>query len=139
MRTPNAARAGRLGLAAAVVSAGMLLSACGGGSETSGGGDGDGEAAAGDASAGKETFTESCSSCHGQDAKGAPNLGKDLTTSAFVADQTDDELVAVIKVGRDTSDPANTTGVAMPPKGGNPALTDEQLTDVVAYIRTVEE
>jgi disulfide bond formation protein DsbB len=123
------------------MSAGLLFAACGGddGETSSGGGGGGGESAAGDATAGQETFSASCASCHGQDAKGMPNLGKDLTTSEFVAGQSDADLVAFIKVGRDTSDPANTTGVAMPPKGGNPALTDEQLGDVVAYIRTIQE
>jgi mono/diheme cytochrome c family protein len=29
--------------------------------------------------------------------------------------------------------------VAMPPKGGNPALSEEDLADVVAYLRTLEE
>jgi disulfide bond formation protein DsbB len=126
-------------LAAVVVSAGLVLGACGGDDgETSSGGGGGGEAAAGDAAAGQETFSSSCASCHGPGGEGLPDLGKDLTTSEFVSGQTDDELVAFIKVGRDSSDPANTTGVAMPPKGGNPALTDDQLADVVAYIRSIE-
>lgn len=33
---------------------------------------------------------------------------------------------------------ANTTGVAMPPKCGNPSLTDQDLADVVAYLRTLQ-
>ena len=37
------------------------------------------------------------------------------------------------------SHPDNTSGVEMPPKGGNPGLTDEQLTDIIAYIRTLHE
>lgn len=95
--------------------------------------------AQGDPQAGQAVFAGSCASCHGANAKGLPGLGKDLTTSEFVARLTDTELVKFIKVGRDTSDPANTTGVAMPPKGGNPALTDRDLYDVVAYLRKLQK
>ena len=52
---------------------------------------------------------------------------------------SDQELLDFIKTGRPISHPDNTTGVDMPPKGGNPALTDEQLTDIIAYIRTLHE
>jgi disulfide bond formation protein DsbB len=58
--------------------------------------------------------------------------------SDFVATRTDAELVAFIKSGRSVDDPLNTTGVAMPPKGGNPALTDADLADIVAYIRSLQ-
>lgn len=94
-------------------------------------------ASAGDAAHGKELFV-TCAACHGPDAKGLPNLGKDITTSTFVKDKTDDELVAFLKVGRDAGDPLNTTGVAMPPKGGNPVLVDADLLDLVAYMRELQ-
>ncbi len=57
--------------------------------------------------------------------------------SAFIASRSDSELVDFIKAGRATSDPDNTTGVDMPVKGGNPALTDQDLYDIVAFIRTL--
>ena len=119
-----------------VVSA-LALTACGGGAAT--------QAAsappipAGDATRGKTIFEGTCAACHGQDAKGVPGLGKDLTTSEFAIGKADAELVAFIKTGRPTSDPLNTTGVEMPPKGGNTALTDQDLADVVAYVRTLEK
>jgi disulfide bond formation protein DsbB len=91
----------------------------------------------GDAGRGRTLFSSSCTACHGPDAKGLPNLGKDLTTSAFVKSQTDPQLLAFIKRGRPASDPANTTGVDMPPKGGNPVLTDANLGDIIAFIRSV--
>jgi mono/diheme cytochrome c family protein len=93
----------------------------------------------GNAAAGKDKFEATCSACHGPDAKGKPGLGKDLTTSAFAKGKTDDELVAFVTHGRDPSDPLNTTGVAMPPRGGNPALQDNDLYDIVAFIRTLEQ
>lgn len=93
----------------------------------------------GDAEAGAEVFAGTCATCHGPEGKGITGLGKDLTTSQFVADSTDAELIAFLEVGRPADDPLNTTGVAMPPKGGNPALTEEDLLDVVAYMRSIHE
>lgn len=88
---------------------------------------------------GEKLFVGTCSACHGTDAKGLPNLGKDLTNSSFIQEKTDEELVAYTNAGRAVDDPLNTTGIAMPPKGGNPALTDAQILDIVAYIRTFYE
>jgi len=85
---------------------------------------------------GQAVFESVCFACHGPDAKGIPGLGKNLIASTFVHGLTDDQLLGFIIKGRDTSDPLNTTGVAMPPRGGNPALTDDQLRAVIAFIRT---
>ncbi len=93
----------------------------------------------GDPVAGQVLFTGTCSACHGPAGEGLPGLGKDMTASEFITGKTDDELLAFIKVGRDPSDPLNTTGVAMPPKGGNPALSDNDLYNVIAYIRTLHK
>jgi cytochrome c5 len=87
---------------------------------------------------GKKLFQQTCSACHGMNAKGLPKLGKDLTVSTFVKSQSDKELLTFIKQGRMPGDPLNTTGVAMPPKGGNPALQDKQLQAIIAYIRTLQ-
>jgi disulfide bond formation protein DsbB len=93
----------------------------------------------GDVSAGQKKFEISCSACHGPAGEGVAGLGKDMTTSEFIAGKSDDELVAFIEVGRDPGDPLNTTGVAMPPKGGNPALSDEDLYNVVAFVRSLQK
>ena len=95
--------------------------------------------AAGDPAQGEILYAQACVACHGPDGAGVEGLGKPFTTSEFLLTVDDAELVAFIKQGRDPSDPANTTGVAMPPKGGNPALTDAQLADIVAYVRTLHE
>jgi disulfide bond formation protein DsbB len=94
---------------------------------------------AGDAAAGKKTFGVTCTACHGDNAKGIKGVGKDLTTSAFVKAQNDEQLLAFIIKGRDANDPANTTHVAMPPKGGNMQATDQDLMNVVAYLRTLQK
>jgi disulfide bond formation protein DsbB len=96
-------------------------------------------AAAGDAEHGKQLYAQLCIACHGPEAKGVQGLGKDLTTSTFIAEKTDPELVEFITVGRDPGDPLNTTGVAMPPKGGNPALSEQDMLDLVAYMRTIHQ
>jgi len=120
-------------------SGGTTATTSGGTTATTGESDDDGAEEGGDAEAGAEVFAGTCATCHGPDAKGITGLGKDMTTSQFIADSTDAELIAFIKVGRATDDPANTTGVAMPAKGGNPSLDDEDLADVVAYMRTLQE
>jgi len=97
-------------------------------------------AVVGDAVAGETVFMGTCIACHGPDAKGVTGLGKSLypADSEFVRGKTDDELVAFILAGRTPDDPLNTTGVGMPAKGGNPAITEQQLHDVVAYIRALK-
>lgn len=118
----------------AVILAAMLLAACGGSAEPP-----PPPTSAGDIAAGKIKFEGTCISCHGPDAKGLPNLGKDLTVSVFLTDNSDEQMVAFLQKGRPASDPANTTGVDMPPRGGNPALTDTDLLNIIAYVRSLHE
>jgi disulfide bond formation protein DsbB len=97
------------------------------------------QAVMGDPAAGQTLFTQTCSACHGPGGEGIQGLGKNLTTSEFVIGQTDADLIGFIKVGRGPTDPLNTTGIAMPPKGGNPALNDVDLQNIVAYMRTIHK
>ena len=97
------------------------------------------EVAAGNPDKGQEIYGTICIACHGQGGVGIQGLGKDMTTSEFIAGLSDQELVEFITVGRDPSDPLNTTGIAMPAKGGNPSLDDEDLLDIVAYIRSIQK
>lgn len=97
------------------------------------------EAMSGDPATGAELYSKSCVACHGPNGEGVEGLGRDMTASEFIAERSNVELVEFIKTGRDPSDPLNTTGVAMPPKGGNPALSDADLQDIVAHIRTLQE
>ena len=126
----------------------LALVGCGGDSPNDGGnnaatGDGDTDetemVSAGDPEAGKELFDQVCIACHGPGGEGIEGLGKPFTTSEFIPQQSDAELLEFIKTGRPVGHPDNTTGVDMPPKGGNPALTDEQLLDIIAYIRSLHE
>lgn len=86
---------------------------------------------------GHDAFLASCSACHGPQGQGLEGLGKPLVASDFITSKSDSELLAFVKTGRPIWDPDNTTGLDMPPKGGNPALSDEQIQQIIAYIRTL--
>ena len=86
---------------------------------------------------GKAVFDRICATCHGKDANGLPKLGKGLRNNEFTKSQSDAELVEFMKLGRPATHPLNTTGVDMPPKGGDPTITDQDLLNVVAYLRTL--
>ena len=95
------------------------------------------EVSAGDPDAGESGYQSLCVACHGADATGVEGLGRDLTTSEFVGDSSDAELLEFVIAGRPTTDPENITGVDMPPRGGNPALGDEEILDIIAYLRSL--
>lgn len=89
------------------------------------------------AKAGKITFMMVCAACHGPKATGIKGLGKPLVGSVFFNSHTDAELLAFLQKGRPVNDPLNTTGVMMPARGGRPSLTDNDLSNVIAYIRSL--
>lgn len=108
--------------------AALMLVGCGGGG---------GSAESADVAQGHELFRSTCATCHGPDAEGMPRLGKNLHENPFVQSQSDEQLLQFLKQGRPASHPDNERGVDMPPKGGNPALTDEDLAKIVAYMRSI--
>jgi len=75
-----------------------------------------------------------CAGCHGVDATGVTGLGKNLVDSEFIAGISDADLAAFIKKGRPISDPANTTGIDMPPKGGR-STTRRSMVWSLTYVR----
>lgn len=124
----GAARAGWLGAAAALA---LLLPSA--------------AAAAGDAAAGKETYQTFCVTCHGPGGKGdgpaAPKdpAPRDFTKGDFKYDADgngtpgeDADLAMVIKNGA-----AQYGGSPMMAPWGH--LSDEQIQDLVAYIRSLEQ
>lgn len=125
----------------------LLLAACGSSEAGSGAGSGQVSAAAqkyaglvGDPAKGKAHYETTCIACHGPEGVGVQGLGKGLATSEWVKAQSDADLILFLaEQGRPASDPLNTTGVDMPVKGGNPALKDQDLADIVAYIRTLQK
>ncbi len=123
-------------LIGAFAAASMLLIACGGGGSPPG--PTAAPTSAGNVENGKTKFAGTCTSCHGPEARGMQGLGKDLHNNAFIAPMSDAEVVEFLKKGRPATDPLNTTKVDMPPKGGNPALSDQDMLDIVAFLRTLK-
>lgn len=114
----------------------LSLAACGGGNP------GETVSAAppvGDPVAGERIFTSACAGCHGLKGEGVQGLSQNMTQSAFIASATDQELFEYIKLGRTPDDQVKPARAAMPPKGGNPLLTDQNLYDTVAYIRLLQK
>jgi cytochrome c5 len=108
-----------------VVAGAALLGACGGPSPE-------------EVAQGRTVFQKTCAVCHGADAHGMPKLGKDLHSNEFVRRRSDAEIVQFLKKGRPAGDPLNEGKIDMPPKGGNPALTDDDLRLIVVFLRTLQ-
>lgn len=85
---------------------------------------------------GAELYISNCSSCHGPDAKGLEGKGVDLTNNEFIQSLPDDfDLLNYVFDGRAMDDPLNSTGIEMPPGGGNPAIKSDDVYAIIAYLR----
>ncbi|MEM8875789.1 MAG: cytochrome c [Planctomycetota bacterium] len=84
---------------------------------------------------GAEAYMTSCASCHGMKQQGVPRMGTALKGTWFVERQPADDLATFIKRGRAADGVGNQTGQPMPPRGGNPNLSDEQVEFIVAFLR----
>ncbi|CZI89158.1 Cytochrome c555 [Legionella pneumophila] len=76
-------------------------------------------------SSGAAIYQKSCASCHGADGKGIAPSFPDLTKKGGVLSKPSNVLFNSIKQGIGS----------MPAKGGNPALTDEEIQAVLSYIK----
>jgi cytochrome c5 len=79
--------------------------------------------AAGGAADGKATYTSVCAVCHGTGAAGAPKFGDKAAWAPRIKQGVDALHANAIK-GKG----------AMPPKGGNPSLSDAQVSAAVDYM-----
>ena len=86
------------------------------------------EVAYGGTTDGKEIYDHLCTSCHATGVAGAPKTGDKANWTPRIA-QGIDTLVKHAIEGYHGPD-----GNFMPPKGGNPALTDEQVTNAVHWL-----
>ena len=92
------------------------------------------EAHIGDPIAGEKIFASACAGCHGLKGEGVPGMSQDMTQSQLIDTKTDQELVEFIKLGGVPGEPP-----VMLPKGGAPSLSDQNLVDIVAYIRSLQK
>lgn len=85
--------------------------------------------------AGQQLYKANCAVCHGVDVQGIPNLGTSLVESPMIREQSEADILAFIRVGRAADAPDNTTGIAMPPSGAHPELSDDDLLAIIAFLR----
>jgi cytochrome c6 len=80
---------------------------------------------------GADTYKSKCQMCHGADGQGDTPAGKSMKVLPFnrpdVVAMSDDDLIAITTNGK----------AKMPAYKGK--LTDAQIKDVVAYIRTLQK
>ncbi len=80
----------------------------------------------GDPQTGNQLFLAQCAACHGQQGEGG--VGLPLHNSAFVQGQTSADLLHFIQTGR--------PGTAM--AGFADRLTEQQIADIIAWLRTLQ-
>ena len=85
-----------------------------------------------DNAAGQSVYLQPCVACHGANGKGAIPGVADLTDRDGSLSKADAELIKNITEGFQSPG----SFMAMPPKGGNPGLTEEDVKAVLAYLRT---
>ncbi len=95
------------------------------------------EGLSGPALEGQTIYLRFCAVCHGPNGEGVESLGKGFRNDPFILEQSDQELAEFISMGRPADHPRNDTGIEMLPYGGQPFLDDDQLSQVVAYIRAI--
>lgn len=81
---------------------------------------------------GQLLYDQTCIACHGAKGHGAIPGVSDLTKPDGPLAKSDDELFSSIRDGFRSP----TSVIEMPHHGGNPALTDEGIWDLIAYLRS---
>jgi cytochrome c5 len=87
-----------------------------------------GEAAAAGDDAGKATYSGLCVSCHGSGLPGVPQVGDKAAWEPRIAQGMD--VLYTHAIGGFVG----ASGMPMPAKGGNPALTDDQVKAAVDHM-----
>ena len=82
---------------------------------------------------GRQLYDQTCAVCHGADASGAMPGVPDLTERQGALTKPDPELLRSLVQGTQTPG----VPLAMPPRGGNPALADDDLRATLDYLRRI--
>lgn len=86
---------------------------------------------------GQQLYLEACAACHGQRGEGIAGLSSTaLSESTLLQEGTDEAVLETIRIGRDASATGNHSGVPMPPSGGRPDLTDDDLLAIMTFLRS---
>lgn len=85
----------------------------------------------------KAVFDKSCAACHGKDGKGDTPAGKklkvkDYTDAKVQADMKDEAMIKAIKEGVKDGDKSKM-------KGFGDKLTDDEIKQLIAYIRSFKK
>ncbi len=83
--------------------------------------------AAGDVTAGRQSFLNHCAACHQTDGMGIPDYAPSIRNKFLLSAVDDDFLVRTIRLGR--------SGTAMLP---HLDLPDQTLADLIAFLRSVD-
>ena len=89
------------------------------------------ERATGNARSGQEIYAQTCVACHGADGKGALPGVPNFSRADGPLGKSDEILHQNILLGYQSPG----SPMAMPPKGGNPALTGADIASVLRYLR----
>ncbi|NOY66939.1 MAG: c-type cytochrome [Gammaproteobacteria bacterium] len=81
---------------------------------------------------GKSIYTQTCVACHSETGTGAFPGVPDFTNISGVLKKSDATLRKHITEGFQSPG----SPMAMPPKGGNPSLTDDDVKSVLGYIKS---
>ena len=79
---------------------------------------------------GAQAFEKACQGCHA-----AQSGGHVLIDSNKLKQKSELDVMNIIKNGRDKNSPDNFSGQAMPARGGQLALSDEQILSLAQYLR----
>ena len=91
----------------------------------------DDHSVAADAAAGKAVYSQTCIACHGANGKGTIPGVTDFTAKDGPLSKPTAVLVKNISEGFQSPG----SFMAMPPKGGNPTLTETDVRAVLSYLR----
>ncbi len=83
------------------------------------------------ARSGEEIYGQTCVACHGADGKGALPGVPDFSSAAGPLGKSDEILQQNITLGFQSPG----SSMAMPPKGGNPELSESAVASVLRYLR----